>query len=94
MFTGRLRPFPQSERRTVPERIPRPDYADHPKGYPLSEQAVKGSGQIKILDDEEIEGEIIARHNLGSMWVNGNKGNWKYILIQYIGDWRQFSCCC
>lgn len=57
MFTGRLRPFPQSDKRIVPDHIPRPDYADHPKGYPLSEQAVKGSGQIKVLDDEEIEGE-------------------------------------
>lgn len=34
----------------------RPDYADHPQGFPLSEQAVKGSGHIKVLDDEEIEG--------------------------------------
>lgn len=56
MFTGKLRPFPQTEKRTVPEHIGRPDYADHPKGFPLSEQAVKGSSQIKILDDEEIEG--------------------------------------
>lgn len=56
MFTGKLRPFPQTEKRTVPEGIGRPDYADHPKGYPLSEQAVKGSSQIKVLDDEEIEG--------------------------------------
>lgn len=56
VFTGKLRAFPQTEKRTVPESIGRPDYADHPKGYPLSEQAVKGSGQIKILDDEEIEG--------------------------------------
>nr|XP_022903804.1 methionine aminopeptidase 1 isoform X1 [Onthophagus taurus] len=55
-FTGELRPFPQTPIRTVPDRIPRPDYADHPKGFPLSEQAVKGSSQIKILDDEEIEG--------------------------------------
>lgn len=59
MFTGKLRPFPQSEKRTVPPHIPRPDYADHPQGYPVSEQAVKGSSQIKVLDDEEIEGEFI-----------------------------------
>lgn len=55
-FTGALRPCPISEKRHVPEKIGRPDYADHPAGYPLSEQAVKGSSQIKVLDDEEIEG--------------------------------------
>jgi methionyl aminopeptidase len=55
-FTGQLRPFAQTPKRTVPEAIARPDYAEHPQGLPLSEQAVKGSGQIKILDDEEIEG--------------------------------------
>nr|CAI5837020.1 unnamed protein product [Callosobruchus analis] len=55
-FTGKLRPFPQSPKRTVPESIKRPDYGDHPQGIPISEQAVKGSGLIKVLDDEEIEG--------------------------------------
>ncbi|KAF7266901.1 hypothetical protein GWI33_019829 [Rhynchophorus ferrugineus] len=59
-FTGRLRPYPQSSKRTVPLEIGRPDYADHPQGYPLSEQAVKGSGHIKVLDDEEIEGMKVA----------------------------------
>lgn len=44
--------------RVVADHIGRPDYADHDKGYPLSEQAVKGSGQIKVLDDEEIEGKL------------------------------------
>ncbi|XP_011640741.1 methionine aminopeptidase 1, partial [Pogonomyrmex barbatus] len=48
------------QRREVPEHIARPDYALHPAGIPLSEQAVKGSGQIKILNDEEIEGMRIA----------------------------------
>lgn len=61
-FTGKLRPFPQSEKRTVPTHIGRPDYADHPKGYPLSEQAARGAGQIKVLDDEEIEGSIKVAH--------------------------------
>lgn len=56
-FTGKLRPYPQSPRRVMPDDIGRPDYADHPQGYPLSEQAVKGSSQIKVLDDEEIEGK-------------------------------------
>nr|CAH7722805.1 unnamed protein product [Callosobruchus chinensis] len=54
-FTGKLRPFPQSPKRTVPESIKRPDYGDHPQGIPISEQAVRGSGLIKVLDDEEIE---------------------------------------
>ncbi|XP_065157627.1 methionine aminopeptidase 1 isoform X2 [Atheta coriaria] len=59
-YTGKLRPYPMSDKRTVPSGIMRPDYADHPSGYPLSEQAVKGSSQIKVLDDEEIEGMKVA----------------------------------
>ncbi|CAG9769464.1 unnamed protein product [Ceutorhynchus assimilis] len=59
-FTGKLKPFPQTPKRTVPAGIGRPDYADHPQGFPLSEQAVKGSGHIKVLDDEEIEGMKVA----------------------------------
>ena len=59
-FTGRLRPFPQTSKRTVPGHIGRPDYADHPQGVPLSEQAVKGSGQLKVLDDEEKDGRVVA----------------------------------
>ncbi|KAH9643318.1 hypothetical protein HF086_012988 [Spodoptera exigua] len=59
-FTGKLRPFPPGPKRTVPPHIGRPDYADHPTGFPASENAVKGSGQIKVLDDEEIEGMRVA----------------------------------
>ncbi|XP_017776913.1 PREDICTED: methionine aminopeptidase 1 isoform X2 [Nicrophorus vespilloides] len=59
-YTGKLRPGQLSTKRQVPEKIGRPDYADHPLGYPLSEQAVKGSSQIKVLDDEEIEGMRVA----------------------------------
>lgn len=44
----------------MPPHIGRPDYADHPTGYPASENAAKGSGQIKVLDDEEIEGMRVA----------------------------------
>lgn len=58
-YTGKLKPFEQTPKRAVPAHIGRPDYADHPKGYPLSEQAVKGSSQIRVLDDEEIEGTCI-----------------------------------
>ncbi|KAK3912414.1 Methionine aminopeptidase 1 [Frankliniella fusca] len=59
-FTGKLRPFPQGPRRTVPPHIGRPDYADHPEGVPLSEQRVKGASHIKALDDEEVEGMRVA----------------------------------
>ncbi|KAK6617909.1 Methionine aminopeptidase 1 [Polyplax serrata] len=54
-FTGKLRPHPQTPKRTVPLTISRPDYADHPTGSPIDELAVKGSAQIKTLTDEEIE---------------------------------------
>lgn len=59
-YTGKLRPFPQAPRRTVPPHIARPDYADHPEGVPLSEQRVKGASHIKVLDDEEVEGMRLA----------------------------------
>lgn len=55
-----MRPYSQSSKREVPPHIGRPDYADHPTGFPASESAVKGSGQIKVLDDEEIEGMRVA----------------------------------
>lgn len=59
-FTGKLRPFPQSEKRPVPERIPRPDYADHKEGRSKSEESLRGNTTIKILDDEEKEGMRVA----------------------------------
>ncbi|KAH9522909.1 Methionine aminopeptidase 1 [Dermatophagoides farinae] len=60
-FTGPLRPmYPLSPKRTVPEHIMRPDYADHPLGESACEQSVKGSTQIRVLDDEEIEGMRLA----------------------------------
>uniref|UniRef100_A0A6M2DED1 Methionine aminopeptidase n=1 Tax=Xenopsylla cheopis TaxID=163159 RepID=A0A6M2DED1_XENCH len=59
-YTGCLRPYPQTTKRTVPPHIGRPDYADHPQGHPLSELAVKGTSNIKVLDDEEIEGMKVA----------------------------------
>ncbi|XP_076618389.1 methionine aminopeptidase 1 [Colletes latitarsis] len=55
-YTGKLRPYKREPRREVPEHIKRPDYAIDPTGVPVSEQAVRGSAQIKVLDDEEIEG--------------------------------------
>ncbi|XP_015588470.1 methionine aminopeptidase 1 [Cephus cinctus] len=59
-FTGKLRPYKREPLRQVPESIGRPDYALHPTGIPLSEQAVRGSAQIKVLNDEEIEGMRVA----------------------------------
>lgn len=41
--------------RTVPNTIPRPDYADHPKGRSVSEESFRGNTTIKVLNDEEIE---------------------------------------
>ncbi|XP_063217254.1 methionine aminopeptidase 1 [Bacillus rossius redtenbacheri] len=59
-FTGKLRPHPQASRRVVPPHIPRPDYADHPRGVPLSEQSARGSAHIRVLSDEEVEGMRVA----------------------------------
>ncbi|KAK9507756.1 hypothetical protein O3M35_007540 [Rhynocoris fuscipes] len=59
-FTGKLRPFKQTNRRTVPKNIGRPDYADHPEGIPISEQQMRQSAQIKVLSDEDIEGMKVA----------------------------------
>jgi len=59
-FLGPLRPHRTSPARTVPGHIQRPDYADHPDGTPLSEQSVKLSSHIKVLNDEEQEEMIIA----------------------------------
>ncbi|XP_033330043.1 methionine aminopeptidase 1 [Megalopta genalis] len=57
-YTGQLRPYKREPRREVPEHIKRPDYAT--TGIPVSEQAVRDSSQIKVLDDEEIEGMRVA----------------------------------
>jgi len=59
-FTGPLRAYPQTPRRTVPQNIARPDYAMHPQGVSLEERAAKHSSVIKVLDDEEIEGLKVA----------------------------------
>lgn len=60
MLLGPLRPHKTSPARTVPDHIQRPDYADHPDGIPLSEQSVKLSSHIKVLNDEEQEEMRIA----------------------------------
>ncbi|XP_077986323.1 methionine aminopeptidase 1-like [Glandiceps talaboti] len=56
IYTGKLRPFPKSPKREVPDHIERPDYADHPEGYPASEMTMRGNTQIKQLSKQEIEG--------------------------------------
>ncbi|NXW09306.1 MAP1 aminopeptidase, partial [Fregetta grallaria] len=56
-YTGKLRPhYPLTPTRPVPSYIQRPDYADHPLGMSESEQALKGTSQIKILSSDDIEG--------------------------------------
>jgi methionyl aminopeptidase len=44
----------------VPDHIPRPDYADHAEGYPVSEMKLKGNTYIRALDGEELEGLRVA----------------------------------
>ena len=50
----------QTPMRTVPDHIGRPDYAEHPDGFPASERAVRGSTNIIQLNDEEQEGLRVA----------------------------------
>lgn len=50
-YTGRLRPFAQSPRRSIPEHIKLPDYAY--TGIPVSEDTVKGTTTLSMLNSEE-----------------------------------------
>ena len=59
-FLGKLRPFPQTPKRSVPDLILRPEYADDERGIPLMEQKSKLSSHIRVLSDEEIEGMRVA----------------------------------
>eukprot|EP01130_Rhizamoeba_saxonica_P003774 TRINITY_DN1567_c0_g1_i1.p1 TRINITY_DN1567_c0_g1~~TRINITY_DN1567_c0_g1_i1.p1 ORF type:complete len:372 (-),score=72.22 TRINITY_DN1567_c0_g1_i1:896-2011(-) len=52
-FTGPLRPGTISEKREVPDHINKPDYADHPEGFPQSEY--EDNGEITVYTPEEIE---------------------------------------
>jgi methionyl aminopeptidase len=55
-YTGKLRAvYPLSPKRVVPASIPRPDWADHPQGIPVSERAVRGKPVIEVLKPDEIE---------------------------------------
>jgi methionyl aminopeptidase len=56
-FSGNLRPFLLSVKRIVPIEIMRPDYADHPIGFSISEDEDKKKGwPMKIYNLEEIDG--------------------------------------
>ncbi|KAI6187502.1 Methionine aminopeptidase [Aphelenchoides besseyi] len=59
-FSGMLRPFRQTPKRTVPERIPRPDYVHHPEGVSLEERNSKLAGQIVVNSEEDQEGMRLA----------------------------------
>jgi len=60
VFTGELRPAPVTPMRIVPDHIPRPDYANHPDGFPASERSMRGSTNIQCLDDDEQEALRVA----------------------------------
>lgn len=59
-FTGDLRPARVTPRRSVPQSIPRPDYALHPQGVSFEERQAKKNRDVKVLDDEEKEGLRVA----------------------------------
>ena len=52
-FSGKLRPYPLSPTRKLPDHIQRPDYSED--GKARSELAVKGSNKIEVLNEEEIK---------------------------------------
>lgn len=53
-WTGPTRPhYPLSAKRVVPDHIPRPDYANHPRGESLIE--ARGAHKNRCLNKEEIE---------------------------------------
>ena len=53
-FSGPLRPHEQTPKRSVPSSIVKPDYADHPDGYSLSEDQGRGR-PCKVYKGEELE---------------------------------------
>lgn len=54
MYTGPQRPvYPLSPRRTVPDHIQKPDYAE--TGVPKSEQVFSARHKITVLNEKEIE---------------------------------------
>jgi hypothetical protein len=83
VILGPLRPYPQTPKRIVPPNIARPDYADHPEGYPLGEQSVRGSSQIKVLDDEEIEAMKVVCKVMTTQISCGNSHNITAIFFSW-----------
>lgn len=55
-WTGDLKPYPISPKRVVPPSIPRPDYADHPQGYPEGEMQSKQQNIVLQRSAKDIEG--------------------------------------
>lgn len=60
IYTGPLRRYRVTPRRTVPPNIVKPDYADHPEGISKCEEDVAHSKEIPVYSDEDIEQMKIA----------------------------------
>lgn len=48
-YSGKLRPWPQTPKRPVPDAIERPDYASHPEGRSLCEEKMRGETSLNAL---------------------------------------------
>lgn len=68
-FTGKLRPFPLSARRLLPEVIVRPDYAERSDGVSEEEEATKHSNVVKVCVPLEMQ--------------VGNGMSFEFILMNY-----------
>ncbi|RYH26691.1 M24 family metallopeptidase [archaeon] len=56
-FTGSLRPYQKTPKKTVPDHIARPDYAIHPLGIPLTEQEDRRTNTtIRVYSPADIAG--------------------------------------
>eukprot|EP01130_Rhizamoeba_saxonica_P000103 TRINITY_DN10121_c0_g1_i1.p1 TRINITY_DN10121_c0_g1~~TRINITY_DN10121_c0_g1_i1.p1 ORF type:complete len:383 (+),score=52.97 TRINITY_DN10121_c0_g1_i1:168-1151(+) len=70
-FTGSVRPGTISERRHVPDHISKPDYADHPEGFPQLEFETKGN--LIVNTPEEIEKiRAVSRIGVEILAIAGN----------------------
>eukprot|EP00550_Attheya_septentrionalis_P006556 CAMPEP_0198287386 /NCGR_PEP_ID=MMETSP1449-20131203/6224_1 /TAXON_ID=420275 /ORGANISM="Attheya septentrionalis, Strain CCMP2084" /LENGTH=415 /DNA_ID=CAMNT_0043985337 /DNA_START=164 /DNA_END=1411 /DNA_ORIENTATION=+ len=62
-FSGRLRPTLLSPKRSVPARVPKPDYANDRGGVSNSEQHDRASNTaIRVFSSKELDGEYGLRH--------------------------------
>ncbi|KJH52751.1 methionine aminopeptidase, type I [Dictyocaulus viviparus] len=59
-FSGSIRPARVTPKRSVPQSIPRPDYAIHPEGVSFEERKAKKNKDVKVLTDEEKDGLRLA----------------------------------